>query len=65
MAEETNKYFKTWRQKNPRTWELTQMRWYFKNRKRIILGQSRPRSSEPDEYDLWAWRDDGVSQNIS
>lgn len=53
-------YFKKWRKQNPNRWALTQLRWYYKNRTRIIQGQSKARGIEPDEYDKWSWRRDNL-----
>ena len=62
MEDEIVNYSTAWRKKNPHSWELAQLKWYYKNRQRIITGQSRPRSPEPDAFDLWAWRNDNLPE---
>lgn len=56
MSGQSAEYLREWRKNNPHKWHLTQLRWYYKNRKRIIQGQSRPKGPEPDEYDEWLRR---------
>lgn len=34
-------------------WHYIQLKWYYKNRARILAGWSKPKGPGPDEYDRW------------
>lgn len=53
-----NEYAREWRKKNPRAYHVKQLRWYYKNKKRILAGWRKADSAIPDEYDIWAQRFD-------
>lgn len=58
MPEVQNNYSQRWRKKKSHRWLLIQMIWYYKFRDRILAGWRKPKSSEADEYDTWALRND-------
>lgn len=49
-------YLQEWRKKNPKLYLYYQMRWYYRHKKRIVQGWSKPKSGEDDEYDKWLRR---------
>lgn len=53
-----NNYHREWRLKNPNRYHLIQLRWYYKNRDRIMALQSRPESGKEDIADKWLRRFD-------
>lgn len=46
-------YFRAWRTLHPFTYRTTLLFWYYKNRKRINLMFSLPKSAQDDEADKW------------
>lgn len=50
MSKVKNDYFNEWRKKNPNQWNFTQLRWYHKNKKSLLLGQKKLKSEEFEEY---------------
>ena len=47
-----NNYAKEWRKKNPHKWHLIQLKWYYKNRIRILAGWRKPKGAEQDAFDI-------------
>ena len=46
-------YHRSWARKNSRRYHYTQLKWYYKNRARVLQSWSKPKGPSQDEYDKW------------